>query len=87
MSEKQSMKALMPTVARMVLERRAAWGAAHVDACIKAAMAGQPDQFYAVEGGHVAGTPFTLAGAMDTCHLALALGTAGMVMREPPKEK
>jgi hypothetical protein len=82
-----SLKSKMPTVARMVLERRADWGADHVDACIKAAMAGQPDQFYAVEGGHVAGTPFTLAAAMGTCYLALATGTAGMVMREPSKEK
>lgn len=48
----------MPETSRWIVEQRKAHGSAYVDTCIRAAMKGERNQFYAVEGGHVLGTPF-----------------------------
>lgn len=77
----------MPNVARLVDERRAACGAQWVNACIKRALAGEANQFYAFEAGHVLGTPFTAEfdGALDrSVRMALVWGgTFALVMRTP----
>lgn len=54
------LRAAMPNVARLVDERRKADGVEWVNACIKRAMNGEPNQFYAFEAGHVLGTPFSV---------------------------
>lgn len=63
---KLDMRTAMPLTAAQVVAWRALFGAAHVNACIKAAMAGERNKFYAIEAGHFLGTPFdwTVDGAV-----------------------
>lgn len=78
------LKTRMPTVAKIVDERRNQWGAAHVNQCIKAGMKGEPNRFFAIEAGHVVGTPFD--AACDLHHaakLAVLVGGAFVAMQEP----
>lgn len=77
----------MPLTAKWVDARRAEWGAAHVNECIRRSIkGGEADQFYAIENGHVLGTPFskadpTLADWQDFAILA-GVKFAGF-MRKP----
>ena len=81
-----SLKAQMPKVAEMVAKMRKDMGADWVDARIKAAMAGQPDQFFAIEGGHIVGTPFTLDTALaEQMRVCFIVGGAGAVIRAKGK--
>ena len=48
----------MPETAKWVEQQRQTMGAAHVNDCIKRALKGEPGLFYALECGHVLGTPF-----------------------------
>ena len=57
-AKKLDMRTDMPCTTEWVEERRAEWGKAHVNGCIRRALAGEAGQFYAIEGGHVIGTPF-----------------------------
>ncbi|MEO8806601.1 MAG: hypothetical protein ABI433_10990 [Burkholderiaceae bacterium] len=81
------LRTAMPTVARLVDERRQRDGAEFVNGCIKRAMAGEPNQFYAFEGGHVLGTPFKpdFDVVLDHCvRMSIAWGGKyAMVMRNP----
>lgn len=87
-----SMRVAMPETADFVDRKRVEWGRAHVDDCLKRALAGEPGYFYAIEGGHVMGTPWGMSeggllGDMSIARLqamALMVGTtfAGF-MREP----
>jgi hypothetical protein len=77
-----SLKAQMPKVAEMVSRMRADMGADWVDACIRSAMAGEPDHFFAVEAGHIVGTPFTLDTALaESMRVCFIVGGAGAVIR------
>lgn len=58
MNQPASMKDAMPQTADWVNQKRAEWGRAHVDDCMRRAMQGQAGYFYAIEGGRVVGTPF-----------------------------
>ena len=87
-----SMRVAMPETADFVDRKRVEWGRAHVDDCLKRALAGEPGYFYAIEGGHVMGTPWGVpAGGMGgaTCvarlqAMALMMGsTFAGFMREP----
>ena len=79
------LRTAMPTVARLVDERRQRDGVEWVNACIKRAMAGQPDNFYAFENGRVLGTPFTSDPVSEKCvRMSIAYGGKfAMVMRNP----
>ena len=44
------------------IQRRAVGGAADTFALVRLALRGEPDCFYAIERGRVAGTPFALEG-------------------------
>ncbi len=57
-AERLDLRRQMPETAKWVDGKRQEWGAAHVNACIREALAGEPGRFYAIEGGHVLGTPF-----------------------------
>ena len=57
-ASRPNMREQMPLTAAWITERRAAWGATHVDDCLKRALQGVPGLFYALEAGHVIGTPF-----------------------------
>jgi hypothetical protein len=63
---KSDMRKVMPLTAAQVADWRGRFGAKHVNACIKAAMGGERNKFYAVEAGHFLGTPFdwSVQGAM-----------------------
>lgn len=52
------MPALMPGVAKLMAEKRAALGQAHVAECWKRGMAGEPGWFFAWEGALAIGTPW-----------------------------
>ena len=54
----QVIKAHMPQTYRSIQARAQSHGRSAY-AQVRAAIAGQPDQFYAIEGGRVMGTPFT----------------------------
>jgi len=56
-----NMRQAMPLTAEWVDEQRAKYGDAHVNACIRQAITGTPGLFYAMEAGHVLGTPFPSA--------------------------
>lgn len=48
----------MPETALWVDAKRKELGAEFVNGCIRRALKGEPGWFYAIEGGHVLGTPF-----------------------------
>lgn len=53
------MRQVMPQVATWIDDLREAFGADAIEHGIKRGMAGEADQFHAVEDGHELGTPFT----------------------------
>lgn len=63
---KLDMRTAMPLTAAQVADWRKRFGVKHVNDCIKAAMAGEKNRFYAIEAGHFLGTPFdwTVDGAV-----------------------
>lgn len=78
------LRAEMPKVARMVDRMRDQLGAEWVNGRIAAAQKGEPDQFYAVEAGHIVGTPFTLDAALnESLRVCFMVGGAGAVIRQP----
>lgn len=48
----------MPTVTAFIDDLRSAFGADQVDPSIRAGMRGEPNRFFASEGGHALGTQF-----------------------------
>lgn len=56
--KKADLRALMPETAKFVDSKRKEYGEAFVNGCVKAAMTGVPGRFFAMERGHVLGTPF-----------------------------
>lgn len=53
-----NLRTAMPATAKWVQERRNEYGQAHVDRCIREGLGGVPGRFYAIEAGHITGTPF-----------------------------
>lgn len=64
----------MPKVAAEVAKRRATWGAAFVNDCIRRGMAGEPGYFFAIEGPLMVGTPDPKLGMIDKVYETLAAG-------------
>lgn len=58
--KRPDLRDLMPETARWVAQQRARWGDAWVSEQIKLGMHGQPGHFYALEAGHVIGTPLSV---------------------------
>jgi hypothetical protein len=81
---KVNMRQQMPETAKWVEERRAEWGRKHVDRCLRLAMEGKPDQFYAVEGGHVVGEPFATAFSDEVAGLMVKFGGKAVWMMRAP---
>ena len=79
------MRATMPQTAAWVTDKRAAWGVEHVGQCIRQGMAGVPGHFYAMEAGHVVGTPWPAGTQVDEYQrMAVLTGCAfAGFMREP----
>lgn len=59
--KKVDLRREMPETAAYVDARRREWGAEYVNDRIRRALKGEPNCFYAFEGGHVLGTPFDMA--------------------------
>ena len=59
------MRAQMPETAAWVDQMRQRFGKAHVNHCIREALAGKPGFFYAFEQGHTLGTPFPPTHPID----------------------
>ena len=80
--QRQSLRQQMPKVAEIVDRLRAQMGADWVNARITDGMEGKPDNFYAVEGGHIVGTPFTFDAALaEQMRVCFMVGGAGAVVR------
>jgi hypothetical protein len=79
----------MPETARWVAEKRVAFGKDFVNDCIRRSLQGEEGLFYAIERGHVLGTPFpaTHIIAHDQ-QFALMTGCSfAAFMVEPPKSQ
>lgn len=57
-AQRLDLRQQMPETAKWVEDKRQEYGADHVNACIRRALKGEPGLFYAIEAGHVLGTPF-----------------------------
>jgi hypothetical protein len=53
----KNLRTQMPTVTAWIDDLRAAFGAEHVNGCIRKGQQGIPGYFYATENGHTVGTP------------------------------
>lgn len=74
----------MPGVARLMREKRAKYGEAHVDECWKRSMAGEPGWLFAREGALAVGTPWVGDPAMtDFAALQVTSTQALLLIREP----
>ena len=74
----------MPGVARLVAEKRRAFGAEHVRQCWARAMAGEPGWFFAREGSIAIGTPWDGDPVLVNFAAAQVTATQALVvMREP----
>lgn len=78
----------MPETAAYVDRRRAEWGADYVNDKIKRAVKdGEANCFYAVEGGHVLGTPFQSAVSADVAQLILHWGMSFVCFLQAPERE
>ena len=78
----------MPETAKWVEARRQEWGADHVNACIRRSLKGEPGFFYALEKGHVLGTPFAFPHpvAQDQ-NMAIQVGSVFAAFMAMPEHK
>lgn len=77
----------MPGVARLMAERRRAYGQAHVAECWRRGMAGEPGWFFAREGPVAIGTPWDSPELANFAALTITSTQALVVMREPEGAK
>jgi len=62
---KVDLRQTMPETAKWVDAKRQEHGADFVNGCIRRAMKGEPGLFYAMERGHILGTPFPPSDVRD----------------------
>lgn len=87
-ANQSDLRQLMPKVAEIVNEKRTELGKGYVNAMIKRGMAGEPNCFYACEGGRIIGTPFSIDKAFDQFQLSgMALKGAAFVAIQTPSGK
>lgn len=72
----------MPKVARLVAEKRAKYGDAHVSECWRRGMAGEPGWFFAREGPIAIGTPPADPELANFAASQITSGQAVLVMPE-----
>lgn len=76
-SKVSSLRDKMPRTSEWVDAQRAALGKDWVNDCIRRAQAGEPGLFYAMEAGHVLGTPFPASHPFaEMQRYAVLMGTA-----------
>lgn len=79
----------MPETAKWVEARRLELGKEFVNDCIRRAMKGEPGLFYAMERGHVLGTPFPATHPIDQWqrHAVLTACEFAAFIAEPAKQE
>ncbi|WP_183025659.1 hypothetical protein [Variovorax sp. UMC13] len=85
-AKQPGMRERMPDTAQWIDARRLEWGKAHVDDCLRRATVDkEPGHFYAIERGHVAGTPFAADHEVAELqrYAVLHACTFAAFMREP----
>lgn len=75
--------AAMPGVTRLMVEKRAKHGAAHVAECWRRSMAGEPGWFFAREGPLSVGTPWDDPILANFAAQQVSATQALLVIREP----
>ena len=71
-----NLRQTMPETAKWVDGKRKELGADFVNGCIRRALKGEPGLFYAMERGHVLGTPFPASDVRDRYqNIAVVTGT------------
>lgn len=75
--------AAMPGVAKLMAEKRAKFGAAHVNECWARSMAGEPGWFFAREGALTVGTPWDEPEMANFAALNVTSTQALVVLRLP----
>lgn len=79
---KMDLRQDMPETAKWVNTKRTEYGADFVNGCIRRAMLGEPGLFYALERGHVLGTPWPAThpiAASQNYALLMGCGFAGFI--------
>jgi hypothetical protein len=79
--------AAMPGVARLMAEKRAALGQAHVDECWRRGMAGEPGWFFAREGAIAIGTPWADDPELVNFAAAAVTATQALVVLRTVKQE
>jgi hypothetical protein len=86
-AQRLDLRRQMPETAAWVEARRQEWGAEHVNACLRRALKGEPGLFYAIEAGHVLGTPFPATHPIsDWQKYAVATGSKFASFMATPSE-
>lgn len=85
-AKKLDLRQSMPETAAYVDKRRAEWGADYVNDRIKRSLKGEPNCFYAVEGGHVLGTPFDAPVTAEVAALVVRWGMTFVCFLQQPVE-
>jgi hypothetical protein len=87
-SQKIDLRQSMPKTAKWVSDRRAEFGAEHVNACLRRSLQGEPGLFYAMEAGHVLGTPFPAEAPESRWqNFSICTGAGFAVFMQPPAAK
>jgi hypothetical protein len=83
--QRQDLRTTMPNTAEYVARKRGEWGAGFVNDCVRRAIAGEAGYFYAIEAGHVLGTPFPAGEriAQDQANAVLWGASFAVFMRTP----
>ena len=79
------LRASMPKVAAIVDDWRRQYGVAYVNEQIKRGLAGEQGRFYAMEAGHVLGTPFTWPQHDDVLLRSVLITGGAVAVIAPPE--
>lgn len=78
--------AAMPTVSKMMKEKRALYGDSHVDECWRrGVLLGEPGWFFAREGAIAVGSPARLCDELNGVGIEAGFPRAAMLMLMEPK--
>lgn len=83
---KFDLRAQMPETSKWVDAKREEYGVAFVNDCIRRGMKGEPGRFYAMEKGHVLGTPFPgdhPVAQYQNYAITMGCGFAGFIANPP----
>lgn len=78
------MREAMPGVAKLIAEKRAQWGDAHVTDCITRSLAGEAGLFFAREGPVAVGTPWAGDPVLANFAAAQVTSTQALVLMRNP---